>query len=1092
MLAVHWSSMHAGFMEHGPKLSDSGAADEEDLWSPKAGDLIGPCRLVRVIGHGGMGTVWLSEQADGALKSQVALKLPHMRWDRADIAERFARERSVLSTLAHPGITKLLDAGVYRHVQPYLVLEYVQGEPIDVHCRRYGLDLRARLMLFLQVASAVSYAHRQQVLHRDLKPANVLVTSDGAVRLLDFGIAKLLDNGASVETDLTRKWGRPLTLEYASPEQLRGDPAGITSDVYSLGVILYELLCGMRPHRREGRSPASFEAALLGEVPRLPSEVAVEPSMRQALSGALDAVMMKALRKSMHDRYPSVAALADDVQRFLDRRPVCALDDPPRIDSLEAMASGQAARRSRGPPARDIVLVGRQADRAAVADLLRSRRLVSVVGHGGVGKTELARAVAVVLTDEFAEGVAWVDLAPLTSEEQLVPALAAAVGIELPSGCGQDLLLAALAPRHLLVLIDNCEHLLAPVASLVEQLLAYAPALRVLATSREPLRASGEQVYRLSPLPSPPANANLAQAREYAAFQLLEQGIVRADLGFEFDDRLASVGAEICEALDGVPLPLEMIAAWVPKVGIKGVREMLHERLRLLRGGVRGVPLRQRSLRDLLDWSYGLLTAPEQLALRRLSAFVGAFDVTLAERMLADENTDRWSARELLSSLADKSLVSIGHADGPLYRLLQTTRVYSVERAKEAGESAAIRQRHGAVMVSVAAEFVDEYATTTDDNELVDRFSRYYREVESAFDRACMASDAGTVAWTLRALRAFDGLCGIVVGMEARLVSARRLLAGAEPLVRAKILSADASCGWIRSPSISRTEVSRQAVAQWRLLPGESRSLVMALCHLGFNAAQEGHHDEARSALQEALALADLIVDPHWRATRLVFIAHIEGFLGDRRACLERLREALPLVLAGGRLRFAGYVRMHVIKAAVEAGDVALALSMAPDVMRSMRTLGQREYLAITCHQVARAGLVAGDLEATRVALAEALPLAWEFNRVHEFLEPMAHLAARRGLTPVAARLSGFVQALGATPPKAADELCRAAMDPPALERAMREGAAMSDRACRELAASVLVASDVIAIHAAWAHLALPATLPTRTEQGPSPDPTGG
>jgi len=1019
---------------------------------------VGPYRLLRELGLGGMASVWLAQRDDAPDDDLVALKLPHVDWHRAGCGERLERERAILSTLDHPGITRLLDAGVDEHRQPYLVLEHVKGEPIDEHCRRHGLDLRARLMLFAQAADAVAYAHRRQVLHRDLKPANVFVTEDGEVRLLDFGIAKLLDDGWSVETDLTRQSGRPLTPEYASPEQLRGEPAGIASDVYSLGVMLYELLCASRPHRREGRTPAAFEELVVAAIPRRPSEVAAEPTLRQALRGDLDAVVMKALRKPMHERYRSVEALVDDVQRFLDRRPVCAADE-----SAAALEHGAAAP-VRGLPARDVVLLGRQTDRAAVADLLRSRRLVCVVGHGGVGKTELACAVAAAVSEEFADGACWVDLAVLTSEVQLAPAIAAATGIALAAGDGNELVRAALAPRHLLLLLDNCEHLLAPVAGLVEALLASAPALRVLATSREPLQVSDEQMYRLDPLPAPPAMAGLAHAREYPAFQLLERRILRADLGFEFDDRFALAGAEVCQALDGVPLALEMAAAWVPKIGIEGVREMLHERLRMLRGVARGQqPLRQRSLRDLMDWSYGLLMPPEQLALRRLSAFAGPFDIELAERMIADESTDRWSAHELLAALLDKSLVSVKQADVACYRLLETTRLYAIERVQEAGESQVVQQRHGRLMAQVAEVLIEQF-TTADDDELVVRFNRYYAEFESAFESACEANDAHTAALTLHALRQLDALRGVAAGMEARLVSATRLLADAAPLARATILTTIASCGWIQLPSISRAEAARQAVSLWREWPDRARTLLGALFHLGINTAIEKSADEARAALLEAHALADVIADARLRTTLLVCEAHVEEVLGDQHACLDKLREALPLAVAEGRRRFAGYVRVHLVEAAVAAGEYVLALELAPEMIKSMRDLGQREYLAIACHQVARAALRVNKLEAARIALAEALPLAWEFNRVEQFLEPLAHLAAQRGLVVAAARVCGFVRALGAAVPEEAIELCRAALEAPTLERALHEGALLTRDACRALATSLLAASEVRSI----------------------------
>ena len=232
LLAEQTAARHAEFLQTLPKLKDNAPKDAEFA---TAGAHVGPYRLVREIGRGGMGTVWLAHRVDAPTEDFVALKLPHVSVRRNDSAERLERERAILAALDHPGITRLLDAGIDEQGLPFLVLEYVKGEPIDDHCRRQGVDLRARLGLFVQAATAVAYAHRRQVLHRDLKPANVLVTADGTVRLLDFGIATLLCDEWSVETALTRHSGRPLTLEYASPEQLRGEPAGIPSDVYSLG-----------------------------------------------------------------------------------------------------------------------------------------------------------------------------------------------------------------------------------------------------------------------------------------------------------------------------------------------------------------------------------------------------------------------------------------------------------------------------------------------------------------------------------------------------------------------------------------------------------------------------------------------------------------------------------------------------------------------------------------------------------------------------------------------------------------------------------------------------------------------------------------
>ena len=299
-------------------------AEDEDV---RAGARIGPYRLIRSIGEGGMGTVWLAERTDMLQRRPVALKLPHGAWRRAALAERMAREREILATLNHPNIARLYDAGVDASGQPYLALEYVEGERIDAYCTGNALDVPARLRLFLQVTRAVAHAHANLVVHRDLKPANILVAADGTVRLLDFGIAKLLEEGTARETELTQLAGRALTPDYAAPEQILGEPIGTAADVYALGVVLFELVSGVRPYAMKRDSRAALEEAILHVEPPRPSSVATEPKLRKVLRGDLDTIVLKALKKTPGERYGTADALADDVERHLQSRPVVAQPD---------------------------------------------------------------------------------------------------------------------------------------------------------------------------------------------------------------------------------------------------------------------------------------------------------------------------------------------------------------------------------------------------------------------------------------------------------------------------------------------------------------------------------------------------------------------------------------------------------------------------------------------------------------------------------------------------------------------------------------------------------------------------------------------
>ena len=320
----------------------------------EAGSTVGPYRLIRELGRGGMGFVWLAERIDGALKRRVALKFP-----RRQLGERFARERDILAGLVHANIARLYDAGETPEGQPYLALEYVEGEALTAWCDARKLGIKARIALFQQALAAVHYAHRQNVLHRDLKPSNILVTGDGEVRLLDFGIAKLMTDGEAQETELTQVGGRALSLQYASPEQLLGQPIGSSSDVYSLGVVLYELLTGSFPYFRRRDSRGAIEDGILSVEPTRASDTVVDATLaaargtnarelRSVLRGDIDAVLQKALRKSAAERYGTVQAFADDLDRYLRGKAVLALPNSPghrivRLIDRNRLAAGAVA-----------------------------------------------------------------------------------------------------------------------------------------------------------------------------------------------------------------------------------------------------------------------------------------------------------------------------------------------------------------------------------------------------------------------------------------------------------------------------------------------------------------------------------------------------------------------------------------------------------------------------------------------------------------------------------------------------------------------------------------------------------------------------
>lgn len=313
----------------------------------RAGQMLGAYRLVAEIGQGGMGNVWLAEREDGRFQRRVAIKFLSLALLGRGGEERFQREGRMLARLTHPHIAQLIDAGVTDAGQPYLVLEHVDGEPIDRYCDKRGLGIEARLGLFLDVLAAVADAHAQLIVHRDLKPSNVLVTVDGGVKLLDFGIARLADDpdAPPAEQHLTRIGGWALTPEYAAPEQVTGGPISTATDVYALGVMLYLLLSGRSPVGISGRAPLDLIRAVVDSAPKSMSESLAEASDRAGaaaiaaargctrdglsarLGGDLETIVRKAMKKEPAERYATVASFADDLRRFLGHQPISARPD---------------------------------------------------------------------------------------------------------------------------------------------------------------------------------------------------------------------------------------------------------------------------------------------------------------------------------------------------------------------------------------------------------------------------------------------------------------------------------------------------------------------------------------------------------------------------------------------------------------------------------------------------------------------------------------------------------------------------------------------------------------------------------------------
>lgn len=335
---------------------------------------IGVYQIVAEVGHGGMGEVYRAVRADGEYDKQVAIKLVRVGLDSSFVLERFRHERQILASLDHPNIARLHDGGTTEDGVPYLVMELIEGTPIDQYCEEHDFGVAERLRLFIQVCAAVQYAHQRLVIHRDIKPSNILVTAGSLPKLLDFGIAKILDSTSGTETTLLR----PMTPEYASPEQIRGEPISTSTDVYSLGVVLYKLFTGCSPYGEETRTPLQLANVICGAEPTRPSlardrRLGIDSSkvdkVLPRLKGDLDAIILKAIRKEPEQRYSSAEQFAEDIRRHLEGLPVTAVRGSFRY------RAGKFIRRNRAAIAAAVMLVLTMT--AGIAATIRQARIAA-------------------------------------------------------------------------------------------------------------------------------------------------------------------------------------------------------------------------------------------------------------------------------------------------------------------------------------------------------------------------------------------------------------------------------------------------------------------------------------------------------------------------------------------------------------------------------------------------------------------------------------------------------------------------------------------------------------------------------------------
>ncbi len=639
----------------------------------RVGQQFGNYRLVALLGQGGYAKVYLGQHV--RLELQAAIKVLHTHLTSSE-AERFQHEAETIARLAHPAIVRVVDYDVQEGV-PFLVMDYAPGGSLR---QRYPKGSQVPLPLLMasvkQVAAALQYAHERKVIHRDVKPENMLLGRQQEVLLSDFGLATPAQSRSSLNMSTQATAG---TIAYMAPEQIEGHPHA-ASDQYALGVVVYEWLCGARPF---GGSPSEVMVQHLSLPP---------PPLRErvpTLSDEMEQIVLQALAKDPKERFASVQVFALALEGAIREESsgrtfqVLSTDHP--------IVSKQASKHNL--PTQLTSLLGREQEVAAACALLRRPevRLLTLTGTPGIGKTRLGLQVAADLLADFADGVCFVQLAPISDPELVVPTIAQLFDIkEAGDWSLLERLQSHLQEKHLLLLLDNFEQIISSAPSLAE-LLAVCPHLKILVTSRAVLHIQGEQEFPVPPL-AVPVLAHLPEHEALAAYAAVALFLQRAQAvkpGFQLTKANARAVAAICARLDGLPLAIELAAARIKLLPPQALLTRLEHQLQMLTGGPQNMPVRQQTLGNTIAWSYNLLGAREQKLFRLLSVFVGGCTLEAAEVVCGalSDSEEAVSILDGIASLLDKSLLKQTEQDDePRLLMLEMIREYGLEALAASGE----------------------------------------------------------------------------------------------------------------------------------------------------------------------------------------------------------------------------------------------------------------------------------------------------------------------------------------------------------------------------------------------------------------------
>lgn len=868
------------------------------------GNTIKQYKLLETLGSGGMGTVYLAE--DTKLGRRAALKFlaPEFASDATHL-DRFVREARSASSLNHPNICTIYEIDV-ESGSPFIAMEYVAGESVSSLIARGRRSVRETLDIAVQTSEALLEAHSNGLIHRDVKPSNLIVTPRGRVKVLDFGLAKQVPQPGNdrVGLSITRPGMILGTASYMSPEQARGLDLDARSDIWSLGVSLFEMLTGKLPYSGETVAD-TFAAILTGD----------SPSIRELVPNVdtdIEQLINKMLSKRPADRFSSCAELLNslrELQNQFEKRASAASDGSASGDERTQVFANEttevAPRQLTGEDIRDRGLrpnnlsrvlnpiVGRENEIKSVVQLIRQGdvRLATLTGIGGTGKTRLARAVAEEALADFADGVFFIELSAIADPDLIFSAIAKPLGIE--DGGSRSLfemLIERLADKEILFVLDNFEQILSG-ASKILAVLEATERVKILVTSRSLLRLSFEHEFAVPPLETPLDESNSYEViRSSASIRLFEARARTAKPGFSVTPENAAAIAKICSQLDGLPLALELAAARIRILSPEAMVERLSDRPKLLSGGGRDLPDRHRTIRDMISWSYDLLSPHEQIFFRRLAVFAGTFAIDAAESICGGKipADDDWNVLDAISSLAEQSLiVERTTTSGEIrFRMLGVVRDEALELLKNSGELAELEAAHAEYFAS-SAERSEPKIQTASPGEIFTLFELEHDNLRAALTWSFANSPATAIRLAV-ALRNFWLLHGHLTEGFGWLSTATKYAEDhANPEQRFKLYSGLGLTARFRGDH----EVSRaayEAGLKSCIVSGDKMGIAATNRGLGLVAMQQNDFDTARSHFDKGLDISRELKDGYGVAMSL-------SFLGDLCRVERQYDLALPM-----------------------------------------------------------------------------------------------------------------------------------------------------------------------------------------------------